>query len=419
MKKAKDLGLNPEESRDAANALSKLTNPDCLKAFGFDPETGMPNTDIAINYLNEDNFGFFSSKNFNEFLNNIEKAVKEDPKDPKDPNKIMSPKEQNALIKYLQNNAKKFRKNTRISLPDNIRTLAKEFFEDTTDKTKGQKLSNWFNSDEFKNLVRDNEERLNNNETINTPDGENKPRSNKKLFMALMLLMEIGASLGVLLYLLISHANANTGCMKFEYNSSTDSYIKSTKVFCNNDKTTYYPLMCYCKSTVDFGKCSHTASKYSCPEKINSATESQSEPRPVQQNNSCCKGSETSLDNYLYYAYQVMDPASAGIDIVDKAAKVADHGIGELLQIIINAAIWLGAIFGVLLVLWTIYKLVANRKPAETLKIQEVAPGASQFGKGFLGNLSKYNNYANMGRCTTFNSRPYMPARFKMPNYKF
>ena len=88
-----------------------------------------------------------------------------------------------------------------------------------------------------------------------------------------------------------------------------------------------------------------------------------------------------------------------------------------LVDLIINIAIWLGSIIGVLIILFIIYKFVANKKPAETLKIQEIAP--TKFGKGFMGNLSKYNNYAYMGRCNAIPTRPYMPTRYNMSSYKF
>jgi hypothetical protein len=86
---------------------------------------------------------------------------------------------------------------------------------------------------------------------------------------------------------------------------------------------------------------------------------------------------------------------------------------------IIHAAIIIGIILGVLLVLWIIYKVVANRKPAETLKIETgSAPSApsvvTKFGnRGYLGNLGKYSNYAFMGRCVAQPARPYIPPRFK------
>ena len=109
-----------------------------------------------------------------------------------------------------------------------------------------------------------------------------------------------------------------------------------------------------------------------------------------------------------------MDPASGALDIAQKAAGVVDKGIGDLIKMIIHAAIIIGIILGVLLVLWIIYKVVANRKPAETLKIETGSGTVTKFGnRGYLGNLSKYSNYAYMGRCVAQPSIPYIPLRFK------
>ena len=107
-----------------------------------------------------------------------------------------------------------------------------------------------------------------------------------------------------------------------------------------------------------------------------------------------------------------MTPAGAIPDIIKKSGQAIAQGLRPILEMIIHAAI----IIGVLLVLWIIYKVVANRKPAETLKIETAsAPSAvTKFGiRGYLGNLSKYSNYAYMGRCVAHPVTPYIPPRFK------
>ena len=105
-----------------------------------------------------------------------------------------------------------------------------------------------------------------------------------------------------------------------------------------------------------------------------------------------------------------------GNGIVNGAGSAASQWLNILLKFLIHAAIVICIILGVLLVLWIIYKVVANRKPTETLKIETgSAPGTlSKFGnRGYLGNLSKYSNYAFMGRCVAQPTRPYIPYRFK------
>lgn len=399
------LGLSKDDSNKAASALSKLSGSESGLPFGFNKDGTL--TD-PIKYKN-------GGIDFDTFLtgDNIDKAIGIKDKLMKDPYNIKED-ELSALKEYLNKASAKFRENAKIDLPNDIKQAMKDI--SSTDPKKKEaarsKLKDFFGGDEYNNIVRDNEDRLARNEEINSKEGSGNPKSNYKVILALIFLLEFGAALGYLAYLLQQYAGAHTGCMKFEYNSSTDSYINSTKVFCDNKKQTFPPLMCYCEK-IDFTKKTTTSST------CENVTDSQMEPRPAQLSNPLCKGGETSIDNYLYYSYQVMDPASAGLDIAQKGAGVVGKGISDFLNMIIHAAIVIGIVLGVLLVLWIIYKVVANRKPAETLKIETGSAASApstvtKFGnRGYLGNLSKYSNYAFMGRCVAQPARPYIPPRFK------
>jgi len=398
------LGLSNDDSNKAASALSKLSGSKSGLPFGFNKDGTL--TD-PIQYKNGGiNFDSFLNQDFDSKATEIKDNLKKDPYN-------IGEDELTALKEYLNKASAKFRENAKIDLPNDIKQAMKDI--SSTDKSKRDaaisKLKDFFGGDEYNNIVRDNENRLARNEELNSKEGSGNPKSNYKVILALIFLAEFGSALGFLVYLLQQYAGAHTGCMKFKYNSSTDSYIYSTKIFCDNNKTTFPPLMCYCAKDPK-----HHKSILTCNKRNTSAYEPAPNQTPTYPD---CKGGESSIDNYLYYSYQVMDPASAGLDIAQKAAGIVDKGIGELLKMIIHAAIVIGIILGVLLVLWIIYKVVANRKPAETHKIETgsatSAPSTlAKFGnRGYLGNLSKYSNYAYMGRCVAQPARPYIPPRFK------
>ena len=101
-----------------------------------------------------------------------------------------------------------------------------------------------------------------------------------------------------------------------------------------------------------------------------------------------------------------------GNGIVNGVGSAASQWLNILLKFL--TPVFIGIV--ILLVLWIIYKVVANRKPTETLKIEtgSAASALAKFGnRGYLGNLSKYSNYAFMGRCVAQPARPYIPPRFK------
>ena len=395
---SKKLGLSEDVSNKAASAFSKLSrSKETGLPFGFNNDGEL--TD-PIKYTNGGiDFDNFINQDFYSKATEIENKVK------KSNTYNITGDELSALKEYLNKASAKFRENAKIDLPNDIKQAMKNISSADPKKYKParERLNRFLLGDEYNNIVRDNEDRLARNEELNSKEGSEKSKSNYKVLLAIIFLLEFGSAFGYLIYLLQTYSGAHTGCMKFKYNSSTDSYVYSTKIFCDNSKTTFPPLMCYCAED-DSHKHTPTCGDTSAYE-----------PAPNQTIGfPPCKGGETSVDNYLYYSYQVMDPASGALDIAQKAAGVVDKGLGDLIKMIIHAAIIIGIILGVLLVLWIIYKVVANRKPAETLKIETGSGTVTKFGnRGYLGNLSKYSNYAYMGRCVAQPAIPYIPLRFK------
>ncbi len=84
-----------------------------------------------------------------------------------------------------------------------------------------------------------------------------------------------------------------------------------------------------------------------------------------------------------------MTPFDGLIDIANKSADIAKNTLKDLINMIVHAVIILAIVGGVLLVLYIVYKVVANRKPAEAIKIET---DSSKFGN-ILGNLNKFSRY--------------------------
>ena len=116
----------------------------------------------------------------------------------------------------------------------------------------------------------------------------------------------------------------------------------------------------------------------------------------------------------MYYSYQIMDPIDGAFDLLKRVGDLLDPG--GLFDKILHYIIWIGAVIGILLVLFIIYKFVSNRGSSETVKIV-TAPSApldssassssttSNFGK-YLGDLSKFSNYGLMGHCGVYDLIP-------------
>jgi hypothetical protein len=234
----------------------------------------------------------------------------------------------------------------------------------------------------------------------------------KYLIQALSLLLTIGG-LGAFAWFLIWNAMANSGCHVISCGDGDVFPVMSKSLCYSENRNIFNPT----EGTYDFVSSNCNCNKVTSPKncskdvcKFNSGKEQDSSLRPF--NTDCQPGFQCSDDDHskcptLYYSYQIMDPISALGNVLAGAANAGNKEGSYWINLIIHAAIVIGIIMGVLLVIWIIYKVVENRKPTETLKI-ETPSTVTKFGnRGYLGNLSKYNNYAYMGRCPYSSNLPY------------
>ena len=240
----------------------------------------------------------------------------------------------------------------------------------------------------------------------------------KDIIKWLTLLTLIGGSIGLFTWWLFLYAINHSGCQKMI--APKDKMPVSSKVICynsgqsinifnpNGGNVEYTSTQCSCdpkpKSKSEIGN-------VSCKEQNCSANE---DIRPWNCNsaNPVCIGA-IGDDEYKIYFFGIMTPFDAlgnmGNGVVNGVGSAASQWLNILLKFL--TPVFIGIV--ILLVLWIIYKVGANRKPAETLKI-ETPSTVTKFGnRGYLGNLSKYSNYAFMGRCVAQPARPYIPPRFK------
>ena len=148
-----------------------------------------------------------------------------------------------------------------------------------------------------------------------------------------------------------------------------DSVVNSQKVLCDKDMG-YVPNLCYCDKS-DFK-----------PQKkvlpcTNSGTATQPRPGQTTDVDALCLGDVNAgiQTNFRYYAYQVMSPADAAIDIVQRTGQAITQGFGPFIQALIHAAIIIGIIIAVLLVLFIIYKFVSNKKQSYSVYLYCVNNG--------------------------------------------
>lgn len=220
-----------------------------------------------------------------------------------------------------------------------------------------------------------------------------------------------------LLWILINYALSHCGCMRYSCDKG-DTVPIGYKAFCwvPGDKSAFQKILNPTSGVLDFSsdRCTCNLNDQGSNKCNQSTCENVTNNKLAPYFNGCpnekfkCKGEPDKGCPVTYYSFRLFNPMQifpdAGDNVINKGPKI--------LEMIIHAAIVIGIILGVLLVLWIIYKVVANRKPAETLKIENT--GGSKFGnRGYLGNLSKYSNYAYMGRCVPHPAKPYIPSRFK------
>ena len=251
--------------------------------------------------------------------------------------------------------------------------------------------------------------------------GNPKTKTRLEMIYKIMSLLSV-LGLGVFAFVTLEQYCANhTGCLKIQYSGSgatqNNIYPCNSKNSTNPNKSVYLPSQCFCSQFTDKVTPS-SGCECGAADKCNSGEEPKwtkfTADNTAAGNQVCSPNPDGSPPDpgkaWTYYSYQTMTPIDAALDIGGKTLQLGS----DLLKMIIHAAIVIGIILGVLLVLWIIYKVVANRKPAETLKIETGSSTVSKFGnRGYLGNLSKYSNYAYMGRCVAQPARPYIPPRFK------
>ena len=405
---AEYFGMDKEKIEDLKGAISTLFGKKEELPFGFKTD-GSGNYIPNPEYFPEQSSFFDREGNFNvsTFLESfkgrssfLESAVSKGGK------YELNPKQQAAFKEFLQKSGGNFRENLGFSLSDEEKAALKD--PDPKNKKNEAILKRLF-GDKLPEFLKRKEKTLNEKE-----EAKGKSGSKWKFFTHLLIFMEFAGTLGAILYLLNAYSNTHTGCMRiYKINDSPEI---TEKVLCYS-KTTYPPQLCYCdkiKGDFEKSRCSHEDGT----SKTCSSTTSATEPRPAQVDctNTLCKGDLLSVvTNYQYYAYQVMDPASAAIDIAKKGSDIATDGFEKILKAILKGikqvAIIGGIIIGVLGIIYFVLKMVLSKKSAPSVPS---APSAVKFGnRGFLGNLSKYSNYAYMGRCAALPAAPYIPIRYR------
>ena len=229
----------------------------------------------------------------------------------------------------------------------------------------------------------------------NEKSGEVKQKGKySNLWMFMKLLAVIGGTLGAYLALQ-GYCNAHSGCLKIVYDGEN---VTNKKIFCNgnmvhgskaNNELSYTSEQCYCsrlssrvEATTDNGCGYGTGDSviYFTPDNGGFSGTEPCDPKD---------GVPTSSGRYRYYSYQKMSLLDGAIDI---GGKVLGGGESLLKMIFKYAMYFLGAVLG-FYIIYFIFKHFSEEK-------------SSSFG-GYLGNLSKYNNYAYMGRCGYSNNIPY------------
>lgn len=259
------------------------------------------------------------------------------------------------------------------------------------------------------------------------PDAQKRPKSRLEFIYKIMFLLSIVGTALTAIAFLCHYCDNHTGCLKIEYHGSgyqtnNIEYCKGTCMVKGNEsgtKNTFLPSQCFCSQYPLKG---NSDTKISTPTNKNqcgfASDKSGLAFTPDYNNGLNCKntkcspvdGNITGQSDYLYYDYIVMTPFDGALDI---GSKVLDLG-GDLLQMLLNAAIVIGIIIAVLVVLFIIYKFVSNRGSSETVKVVSAPPApsvpsststTSNFGK-YLGDLSKFSDYGLMGHCGVYDLIP-------------
>ena len=205
-------------------------------------------------------------------------------------------------------------------------------------------------------------------------------------------------------WLIKQYCDNHSGCLKIEYNAGA-SYVQNNKKYCAagtlpptgfSQTTTYGPEQCYCSQYVNNPMGDPTQTE-NCAIFTSNKENHFTPDNTIFEAGSACNPpngniSNISLDgstSFMYYSYIVMTPFDGLINIADKTADITKNTIKDIINMIVHAVIILAIVGGVLLVLYIVYKVVANRKPTEAIKIET---DSSKFGN-ILGNLNKFSRY--------------------------
>ena len=309
------------------------------------------------------------------------------------------------------------------NIPDTINSSFKndELLNDDNLHNNAERVGNTAN-DIADTITEEDESRYRRNATENeiekmekdgTSDKQSSTMSFKDFVKLISILARVFSTLAFL-WVVIAFGLGHSGCMQYKC-TDRDSFLISTKAICstkgsnaginilnpNQGITTFTSTNCNC-------------SKPKTPINCNS---SDCEADPQNPNlrpygNQCSPGDKCQNEDgtscpIIKYQYDVFNPLA----LIQQVIAVGGNAAGKAFPKIIEIIIIIGIILGVLLVLWIIYKVVANRKQAETGSSTSTV---TKFGnRGYLGNLSKYSNYAYMGRCVAQPARPHIPPRFK------
>jgi len=319
------------------------------------------------------------------------------------------------------------------NIPDTINSSFKnkndELLNDDNLHNNAERVGNTAN-DIADTITDEDESRYRRNATENEiekmkKDGTSNKQSSTMSFKDFVKLISILArvfSILAFLWVVIAFGLGHSGCMQYKCTKG-DSFLISTKAICSTKGSTAgINILDPNQGITTFTSTNCTCSKPKSGQKPINCNSSDCETNPQNPNlrpygDQCnpgdkCQNEDGTSCPIIKYQYDVFNPLA----LIEQVIAVGGNAAGKAFPKIIKIIIIISIILGVLLVLWIIYKVVANRKPGETLKIETgSAPSTvTKFGnRGYLGNLSKYSNYAYMGRCVVQPARPYISPRFK------
>lgn len=317
------------------------------------------------------------------------------------------------------------------TIPDTINSSFKsdELLNDNNLHDNAERVGNTAN-DIAETITDEDESKYRKNATQNeiarmeregTTDKPSSSMSFRDFVRLISILARVFSTLAFL-WVVIAFGLGHSGCMQYKCTEG-DSFLISTKAICSTGGSNAgINILNPNQGIFTFTSTNCTCSKLQSGQNPINCNSSDCEmdtqnPKLRPYGNKCSPGDKCQNEDgtscpIIKYQFDVFNPLS----LVQQVIAVGGNAAGKAFPKIIEIIIIIGIILGVLLVLWIIYKVVANRKPAETLKIEtgSAASTVSKFGnRGYLGNLSKYSNYAFMGRCVAQPARPYIPPRFK------